>query len=348
MPSIQKVKDMYIESFKELTIFPKIAIPQYLTEKYKAKETDLASFNMHRDYCKDFEDVDLKWLPKDYIKYTNDLSTLLSKIKQRHNQVAMIMAEGVMEWKEANSQENINKEIHQFLDSFYMSRVGIRCLIGQFVALTKASQSASLTLPKHVVGIINTKTNCKKIVLEAVENARFICEQNYGIFSAPKVQFVAKDVEFMYIPSHLHHMVFELVKNSMRAVIEKHGSDNEQSPPIKIIVAEGNEDITIKISDEGGGISRSAIPLLFTYLYTTAKSPLLMEGAVDSMGQAVDLASRSHDHIPAMAGYGYGLPLSRIYAKYFGGDLRLISMEGFGTDAYLHLSRLSNHKEPMV
>ncbi len=30
-----------------------------------------------------------------------------------------------------------------------------------------------------------------------------------------------------------------------------------------------------------------------------------------------------------------------------GGDLRLISMEGYGTDAYLHLARLSDTEEPL-
>lgn len=50
---------------------------------------------------------------------------------------------------------------------------------------------------------------------------------------------------------------------------------------------------------------------------------------------------------PPCCSYGYGLPISRLYARYFGGDLSIISMEGYGTDAYLHLNRLGNVQEPL-
>ena len=36
--------------------------------------------------------------------------------------------------------------------------------------------------------------------------------------------------------------------------------------------------------------------------------------------------------LPPLAGFGLGLPLSRVYARYFGGDVLLKSMEGFGMD----------------
>ncbi len=138
------------------------------------------------------------------------------------------------------------------------------------------------------------------------------------MFDAPKVQLVCRDdLNFMYVPGHLSHMLFETLKNSLRAVVDLHGPDKAEFPVTKVIVAEGKEDITIKISDEGGGIPRSSIPLVWTYMYTT----------VDQTPN-IDPTYNQSDFKAPMAGFGYGLPISRLYARYFGGDLKLISMEG--------------------
>lgn len=74
--------------------------------------------------------------------------------------------------------------------------------------------------------------------------------------------FGDKNLTFTYVPSHLHLILFEILKNSMRAVTEMHGKNAAAAddggsgslPMIKIAIANGEEDVTIKVSDEGGGV----------------------------------------------------------------------------------------------
>lgn len=155
------------------------------------------------------------------------------------------------------------------------------------MALTLEPTDVALnTLQPHpdYVGIICTRANVHDICHEAIgkfptahcstqlilaihtENARYVCEEHYGLFRGPPIQLLCpKDLTFPYVPGHLSHICFELLKNSLRAVVERFGVENEEAfPPIKVVVVEGREDITIKISDEGGGIPRSAIPMIWT------------------------------------------------------------------------------------
>lgn len=252
--------------------------------------------------------------PPELQLYNQRFSQTLNKIKRRHDGVVTTMAQGILEYKRQRQRMQIDNNMQSFLDRFYMSRIGIRMLIGQHIALTDQSHYRDPTY----VGIICTKTNVRDLAQEAIENARFVCEDHYGLFEAPKIQLVCNpNINFMYVPGHLSHMLFETLKNSLRAVVETHGQDKQEFPVTKVIVAEGKEDITIKITDEGGGIPRSAIPLVWTYMYTTVDSTPNLDPDFDKS-----------DFKAPMAGFGYGLPISRLYARYFGGDLKLISMEG--------------------
>jgi pyruvate dehydrogenase kinase 2/3/4 len=221
-------------------------------------------------------------------------------------------------------------EIHQFLDGFYMSRIGMRMLIGQHVALHEPPK-------KDYVGLICTKTRALEVCKDAVDDARALCARQYG--DAPEVEiFGDPNLTFAYVPGHIHHVVFELVKNSLRAVAERYKDSDLPPPAIRVVVAEGSEDVTIKISDEGGGIPRSGLKKIWTYLYSTADSPL----------QEMEFSEAGASSTPVvLAGYGYGLPLSRLYCRYFGGDLQVLSMDGYGTDAYVHLNRLGTGTEPL-
>jgi pyruvate dehydrogenase kinase 2/3/4 len=69
------------------------------------------------------------------------------------------------------------------------------------------------------------------------ENAKFICNEYYGLYNGPQVKFIGEESisNFTYVPSHLHHMLFELLKNSLRAVVETYGVDCEEYPDIKMV-----------------------------------------------------------------------------------------------------------------
>eukprot|EP01134_Creolimax_fragrantissima_P000090 CFRG0090T1 len=257
-------------------------------------------------------------------EYVKAFTQTISKILKRHAPVVVSIAQGILELKRTHGENFMGRPIQYFLDRIYMSRIGIRMLIGQHCELFGNKNS-----PKTMIGVIDEKCDVPAVILDAIDNARFLCEQYY--FASPEVTVVMphqteEAFRFPYIPSHLYHMVFELLKNSMRAVVEQYG-DDDNIPPIKIVLVKGNEDLTIKIADEGGGIPRSDMPHVFTYLYTTAKLP-------DSLSE--DAYNTDINHAP-LAGFGYGLPLSRLYARYLGGDLQIISVDGYGTDAYIYL-----------
>jgi len=110
-------------------------------------------------------------------------------------------------------------------------------------------------------------------------------------------------------------------------------------PPIRVVVAKGAEDVTIKIADRGGGVPRSVIDKMWTFAHSTLG---------DNSSERTDTHFEIDEFTGASAkgrGFnirGFGLPLARIYARYFGGELTLKSMEGYGVDAYLYLPVLGN------
>ena len=73
-----------------------------------------------------------------------------------------------------------------------------------------------------------------------------------------------------------------------------------------------------------GGIPRSKLSKIFNYAYSTAPKPQSKDGFNGSAGTTI-------------AGLGYGLPIARLYARYFHGNLAIASIEDFGTSAYVTL-----------
>lgn len=104
-----------------------------------------------------------------------------------------------------------------------------------------------------MVGLIQPDVSPMEISKHSIYDAEYMCLRAHG--EAPKVTISGRtDLTFPYVPSHLNYMLVELLKNSMRATVERHGigtpSDGEL-PPIRIIIADGeeNEDVCIKVCE---------------------------------------------------------------------------------------------------
>ncbi|KAI0407472.1 branched-chain alpha-ketoacid dehydrogenase kinase [Xylaria palmicola] len=160
----------------------------------------------------------------------------------------------------------------------------------------------------------------------------------------------------------------------------------ERPPPIEVTLCEAQQHVIIRISDRGGGIARDMLPYLWSYgkgpstdqrLENLGQVPLmaatLQELRVDG-GDFSELQNLFPDRHGARAAdahsppthyshngslttlsrrpphlrLGISLPLSRVYAEYWAGSLELHSLEGYGVDAFLQISKLGNKNEQLA
>jgi len=275
----------------------------------------------------------LKTFPKiETQKDEEQFTLLLKEVVGETTQVVDLLAKGTFEATKKVPRNKLN--IDEFLENMLLSRIGRRVLAEQHIMLHRPSTDGW-------VGVINTKCSILTCVQNAFQKAAEVCYQTYGI--VPTIEYKGNTkVTIPYIPAHLEFVCFELLKNAMRAVVEhKNPKLHSQTPDIEILIAEGPQQTTIRFSDLGGGIPSDTINESFNFGYTTAS----LNGHQNDNGM---LGSSHHNHQSPMAGLGFGLPMARIYAKHFGGDLELISMHGYGADLYLRLDRTGDRAEQVA
>jgi signal transduction histidine kinase len=172
------------------------------------------------------------------------------------------------------------------------------------------------------------------------------------------------ETTFAFLPMHLEYIVTELLKNAFRASIESKSNEPivvtiapepplKQQPgdhpdikpapedlgPFKSDAIKPLDDnapgVTIRIRDRGGGIPPEVLPNIWSYSFTTFSEDQDIPGSSGNDGLGVIATASTGGS--SIAGLGYGLPLSRAYAEYFGGGIAVQSLYGWGTDVYLRL-----------
>eukprot|EP00918_Siedleckia_nematoides_P105270 GHVU01229900.1.p1 GENE.GHVU01229900.1~~GHVU01229900.1.p1 ORF type:complete len:333 (-),score=61.15 GHVU01229900.1:2782-3780(-) len=294
-------------------------------------------------------------------------------------------------------------------------------------------------VPEGGTGIIDNECNPLEVLQRAVKDAKELSTLHYGVSPDIHLELCACP-PLAFVPSYLYYILFELLKNATRASVDvaakPRTSDTTtttaprsrsvaEPPPLSVVLSGDDSDITVKISDRGGGIERQLMSKIWSYLFTTARAapiqysvesaassimtaswttggtaraasatadgndlglpaptvgsldvepvhaPLrrnrdLVSGATRAGESAGDdpscragsgarggsaqlsVASAIQDsqgssggsEVSPLAGFGCGLPLSRLYAHYLGGALEVVSVPDYGTDSYLFLTRI--------
>jgi len=229
-------------------------------------------------------------------------------------------------------------ELDAFIDQTFKTRIGNRVLADHFLEVHAAWCKGAAGAPS--TGIVHPSCQPAEVIEELAESLGRLCEDLYGI--KPKVELSGQvDTSLSFIPDHLDLMLKEILKNSFRATIERHSADPAGVPPVSVEIMKGSFDVTLKVSDCGGGMRREILQQVWKYGYSSTSSDVPSE-AVDSGGVFGGLCGQDRISFRQLAGYGFGLPLSRVYARYFGGDIVVQSMHGYGTDVYLNINHLGD------
>lgn len=290
--------------------------------------------------------------PEEEDQFTDTMTTLV----HTHANTIPVLARGFLESRKYISAPSVTR----FLDEHLRYRIGTRLIAEQHIALH--NESVGPRAPPHpsYIGIIDTALRPVDIVRACEAFVADMCEFSYGV--RPSVAIDGDpDLTIAHVPVHLEYIITELLKNAFRATIE-HGCERE---PVHVTIAPTPEGATqdaggrgretlhladesvkplaqaspgmaIRIRDRGGGIAPENQEKLWTYGFTTFNEREA-SSAADSTSDALNVISGASSGVSSLAGLGYGLPLGRAYAEYFGGSISVQSLHGYGTDIYLKL-----------
>jgi len=244
------------------------------------------------------------------IQGANDEAMFCELIREQlaiHKQGTRLIAEGYREVRHAYPSIFLD----EFLDAFFVQRIASRILMENYV---------QMRMPKSgFVGVVEQGMHTLSVIQAAADQLVDLTRSVYG--RAPRVEYRGNlDCLLDYIPRHVWYMVRELLKNALRATMERHGNKSSL-PPVFVELQKGDMHVIIKISDQGGGMTKDLQQQAWHYGWTTAEE--------EEEGPKRELA-----------GDGIGLPLTRLHAQYFGGDVFMQAIPGHGTNVYLLLTHL--------
>lgn len=276
------------------------------------------------------------------VRNENDEEDFLELIKDllvRHNPGTRQIAEGYRDVRRLYPVIRLD----DFLQDHFTTRIATRILMDNFVLMRSPREG--------YLGVVRQGMRPRELVQEIASEIISLTTALYG--KAPEVEYRGNpDCVLDYIPRHVKYMVRELLKNAFRSTVERHlnkVTENGRAgkvPPVVVEMHQGDIHVIIKISDHGGGMPKHIQKQAWQYGWTTVEP---LSGQREAWQYAEESCNWERNAAVAarqpqrseLAGYGFGLPLTRLHAQYFGGDVFLQALPGHGTDLILVLTHLT-------
>lgn len=318
-PGITRVTTAYVQNFRQVMEFESRSGIDGLTSK-DYHDLTLEIFEMHRGTMLD--------VAKGVFEFNEDLQALFGQN---------------LELAEVRDDLQVIRDIETSLDKFFTERLTLRLLISHVHNLNKQAQAEG-GQKGDMLGVVNVNTQPIIIMSRAFTAARYMCMRDFDM--APDLtvngvlhdEYILSDVwkqqTFPYVHTHLFYIFLELIKNAARASILRAKQDNPVGPIHEIpniILTLPEEQMwdlerSVKLADRGTGMNRQVLGKAFSYYYSSVKARPKVADEVSDF-----------DRRAPLAGFGFGLPISRVMARYFAGDIDVNSIPGKGTDVYVYL-----------
>lgn len=290
---------------------------------------------------------------------------MLQKLVLEHAENVPVLSRGFMECRAYMD----DVQVSNFLNAALHSRIAIRLIAEQHLALSEAAaraagKSTDDRYPQSAtsVGVIETEMRPADVIRASAEYVHHLCEATFDL-APPLVIEGDMDITSVGVPMHLDYVMTELLKNSFRATTERYLKQQsaraaaratshrrsrrvlsapepptvEEIEPVVISISSTPSHVGLRIRDRGGGIPPHAMPRIFDYAFTTVNvdgseslgDSANCKGAPD--GDPLDAAAGAmQSGMGSLAGLGYGLPMARLYTGYFGkGTVDIVSLWGY-------------------
>lgn len=269
----------------------------------------------------------------------------LARTFDEHRRVTRLLGHGRREL--IRLDPSLAPTLDAFFDRFFVSRIGTHLLGANFLHLVPPP--AGGRKPAGVnMGVLQptTPADCVRDLAQSLP-----CSS----YNVPVEVEDAGDTSILYVPGHLRVILREILQNAIVATAKTCEAQGSPPVPVRVKVNKGQFGVFVTVSDRGGGIQS------LDKIWGWGQDPCVPKAAepeapedeeIEWSGpEAVEATDSGQLRAAAAAGFGlplplgFGLPLTRLTARYFGGDVRLQTLLGYGTNAYIHVPELQEEEE---